>query len=300
MFRSSYKEGVHEIDTLIRIHANIFAAELRDRLRGNANVLQDIAKLRDYRATEESAQVGSAAWELQREELYEPANYINGCNTPLEAGDVFQFEAPDGSDLGRYVLLAQPCDLMVRSREKAGQRKATIAMLAPIQHRSMEEDESGVFELPLYSGGSSAVVNLHEIRNIDIRVLDLCVLNQTGSAEVVLGDAVSGFSTGWNERVSSILMPFAKVAIEAWEAWYALPPDARGLDSELPAFSITLDERRIIKTDVVQDGEKRTLQYGIKRVNRLSNGLAAELLQAFGDHLSRPARPHSLSGPSVC
>ena len=43
------------------------------------------------------------------------------------------------------------------------------------------------------------------------------------------------------------------------------------------------DERRIIKTDVVQDGKKRTLQYGIKRVNRLSNGLAAELLQAFGD-----------------
>ena len=52
---------------------------------------------------------------LQRLERYELAEYLNSHYIPIELGDIFQ---KMGDSAKRYVLLAQPCDLMVRTDGK--------------------------------------------------------------------------------------------------------------------------------------------------------------------------------------
>jgi len=49
-------------------------------------------------------------------EVYEPANLVNEFNHPLRNGDVF--EATFGSAAEQFILIAQPCDLMVRKNSQ--------------------------------------------------------------------------------------------------------------------------------------------------------------------------------------
>lgn len=303
VFRSSYEEGVHEMDTLVRVYTNAFASQLRETLRQNQRALGDIDTLRMYRALNGKGSKGSETWRLQREEFYEAGSYVNGCRMPLDAGDIFSIVDAMGENLGEFVLLAPPCDLVIRSSgNSVGTRKVDFGFLCPLSIRPAIEGEKGCFELAAYGPDpeTTAQVEMTKPISIELWLLDLCALNEDGQARICLnGKMPKHLSDGWKSTVGVRLAPKSKDVADSWKHWQKLDSEARSAVATLPAFRIPFKGSVFIQVSVDKPPRKATtVTFGVKRIHRLSADLAAELLQAFSDHLSRPARPHSLSRSS--
>lgn len=123
----------------------------------------------------------SSAWALQRDELYEPYDHINKNYLPLELGDVF--ERVGVNDAKQYILLAQPCDLMVRNDGKKRHPELDRVPIAEIvctdDQPAYSEELSYFDELPT----KKWYVKLKRIHFVRLDVLDLCVFNQDGIAK---------------------------------------------------------------------------------------------------------------------
>jgi hypothetical protein len=301
VMRSSNREGIHELDTLIRIYTYGFSGELRRLLRGKRSIHSAIEQARKYSVDAKSNTdgIGDVAWKLYREELYDSGEYINDCNAPLDAGDIFQLTGQDGQDLGAFILIAQPCDMMVRT--KTGLRKANDLLLAAIKTPETANDLKAkkAFELPFYeeTAGKSRLIDFSQVFRIDGRLLDLCCLHSDGVARISASDRPKGLSPGWMKRWDDVLKGFVTDMLESLEAWEKKSAEQRAIGEILPKHVVLLNGQSRIKTTVERQGRKKHVFVGIERTQRLSNAIAAEMLRAFGDYLSRPARPHALADP---
>jgi hypothetical protein len=301
VFRTSFHEGVHEMDTLVRIYSNVLNSHFRESLRQNDEALTDIDLLRSFRAESSPiSSAGSRSWQLQRAENYDSGDYINSCRIPLDAGDVFEIIAQDNSSIGEFVLVAAPCDMVIRSRgRECGVRKAESCLLCPVERRTIRDGEKGVFSLDFYDDdtGANAVAHLTRGFSFDLWPLDLCAINSDGEATIRLdGNVPAHLSDGCTESVKIRLIPTCQKLVEDWDAWQALSPEGRAGASRLFGFQIPVAGGNLLRVSVTRDGANTpSVALGLKRKQRLSQELAAEMVQSFADHLSRPARAHSLS-----
>jgi len=303
IFRSSYEEGAHEMDTLIRIYTSAFAAALRENLRGNVEALKLIGELRAYRGDDEDdPSPGSTAWKLQRDEYYEQATYVNSCNMPPEVGDLFKV-SDDAGGSADYVLVAAPCDLVVR---KTGLRKSGIDRAWLCAVRNVEPDRNKLdetFPLDYFSETTGAPhwAYFAESFPIDLWLLDICALNHDGVARFNVGsDCPDYLSDGWQVRFESIKQKATMLA-DAAVTWPKVIVKVRYSPHSAPAKLVTpgtaipTTAGRHLKVLASKTRRQITLTLGLERTARLGPLLSSELVQAYCSYLSRPARPHSLA-----
>lgn len=120
VIRSSINEGAAEVDTALRLFSTRVRIEARRALANDAAVWSAIERLRSEYNSKEQPRVKPLAWRLQRPELYESAEHLNGSLVAPDLGDVFEYV--DASGAKRWFILAvQSCDLAVRT--KTGRRK---------------------------------------------------------------------------------------------------------------------------------------------------------------------------------
>ena len=140
VFRSSRREGVWEPDTLFRVFGLFHQDETRKLAKQSAALykLADGVRAISLISTSSFAAPNYNTMALQRLERYELAEYLNAHYVPIELGDIFQ---KTGDSAKRYVLLAQPCDLMVRTD---GKRNPFIneGVLAEIVTGPMDDRDS--------------------------------------------------------------------------------------------------------------------------------------------------------------
>ncbi len=119
IFENSLGEGASEFDVVERILAVSQRLASQQSLATNGEAFQRLKRIRDVRAVSThdlNGQVGVSEPQLHRwriAEVLDEENYINALHSPLRCGDVFE-HVRSGK---RYVLLAQPCDLLVRGKE---------------------------------------------------------------------------------------------------------------------------------------------------------------------------------------
>ena len=201
VFQVSDQEGLWEPDMLFRLHSLYHRLESR-RLAYEGGTLEAIAaKLRAVSAIPTKCTKftpPSNAWEIQRLELYESDPYINQNHLPLEVGDIF--ERVGTISRKRYILLAQPCDLMVRND---GKRHPELDRI-PLAEVVCTKKEPGYSEKLPYFGSSPAekwYVKLKLVHQVPVCILDLCVLNVDGVARLIVGGAPpSSIRPAWRNR----------------------------------------------------------------------------------------------------
>jgi hypothetical protein len=298
VFRSSYIEGVHEMDTLIRVYTNAFAASLRDSLRSSAIALEDIDKLRSFRGEESRfASPGSTACKLQWDEYYERGLYVNGCMMPPEPGDVYRITTEDDTS-AEYVLIAPPCDLVIRSTTGTRESRATQGVLCEISGEPDKNQAKKTFRLDCYdrNTGKPAWVYFPNNLIIDLWLLDLVAVNDTGQAVRIINDDVpKHLSDGWQRYLGDVLIPRCHQLVARWNAWHQLGTKTRDGIGVRPAYEITLNNRLRLAMRVEKRQNESTLSLGIERMRRLTPILQGELIRSYSDYLARPARPHSLN-----
>jgi hypothetical protein len=311
VFESSTREGVWEPETLIRILEILQRSKARAAVRNDSAVSDYVRRLRCLGTITVEAQLTAAdegivevvsaqpsappgppsprssapGWKIRRQEIYEDRAHINGLHLPVELGDIFQ-QTESNTE---YILVAQPCDTMVRS-SGAREPELTHFILAAIERGSDGGGRLDRFRLPYYdeSTGVDGNVRLNRVKFVRARVLDFCVFNERGNSVFVLGEeAPSGLVPAWHSRHASYGKVIKKVladvgtlggsASKATKATFV--GDVTGSPFQAAAIS-------------PQDGR---LAFNCERVARLCDPFARALLTRFGQYFSRDAEPHDFA-----
>ena len=289
VFESSRREGVWEPDTLFRVFGILMRRQAQLRLHEEA-ISSAVAQARTVSAVPEeiaaavrNESASQEALRIQRFEAYESGDDLNRSHAPIELGDIFETE----SNKKRYILLAQPCDLMVRSNGKRSYddklgRTAALVELADKQAR----EAMSCGELPFYDKqtGKSAFANFGRAHQVQLVVLDLCAVRADGSAAIRVNAASSELLIApWKARYKELHRVF-KTALGRWEQLGNRQVDNELKSLALPRFSTT------VRVDAAVEGE--IVQYGLKRVMRLRQPRSGALLTSFAQYQARAAFKH--------
>jgi len=330
VFKSSFTEGVWEPETLLRITDVIFKDEVRTLMRNDQYVPQInslICAAREVSSVsfeinhEEPPNIYLEKFRLRHQELYESQVLLNDLRRPIDNGDIFKITS--GSKNGKiYILIAQECDLMVRSNgANKGKRGSKTAILAEIDINTqaqlfadMKRTYQGQidkkhftnhyfadrFKLEYFEAGTDkvGVVNFKDLLVIDLNVLDLIVFNPAGIAVLDLQNPtyLAGYHNfAWQNRYQLIHEGFTAVADR--------------LDADYLALNAIVDEghRTTIKnrinhefsfidqTGIPLNYNNRRFEFGIERISRLRLPKSKNLLDRYSLHLSRFAELHDFA-----
>ena len=218
VFESSRQEGVWEPETLFRVFGILMRRAARSGLYLTSDISEAVAEARRISLIPEKIapalgkeRASAEAHKIQRFESYESDKELNRCHIPIELGDIFE----DTLSHQRYILLAQPCDLMVRGTGKRSyedRRHGRTGALVELIVDPGDEDSSGEttegerakqkkareektkekmaqgiwVELPFYDEDPrrSAFANFAKVHQVQLAVLDLCALRADGIAGI--------------------------------------------------------------------------------------------------------------------
>lgn len=297
VFQVSTEEGLWEPDMLFRLHGLFHRLESR-RLAHEGAELEAIARrLRSVSHIPTSTQFPplSNAWEIQKSEIFEAAEYLNENHLPLELGDIF--EKTDSTSRKRYILLAQPCDLIVRRDGKRHPELDHVPLAEVAQPTSDLSDYSPPMEYFGESPSERWVVKLKQVHQVHASILDLCVFNDDGLATMQLNaQAHEPIRPAWKARYKIL----AKLFEHLFKRLSVLSP----VEGEsLPVKQMKERVRLAVIGDLLKEGlfkgmlddqnGRRGITYNCRRVGRLSRARAFGLLMAYTGLLSRPAYDRS-------
>jgi len=301
VFQISADEGLWEPDMLFRLHAMFHRMESR-RLAHTGGELEAIAaKLRKVSGIPTGCDLmptPDSAWALQREELYEHDDHVNKNQLPLDLGDIF--ERVGGNSVKRYILLAQPCDLMVRSDGKRHPElhRVPLAEVAPAETAPHYSEEIPYFDT---SATKKWFVKFKSVHFVRVCLLDLCVFNQNGVARLTLDvDAPSGMRPAWRRRHGILTRHCGGTARKA-DTFAPVDGDSGAV--KLVKQKITRDLEGLLFSDdlfkgrLTEAGGIRSLEYDCKRIGRLSRARAIGLLMSYTATLARPAYDRDFGKP---
>lgn len=290
--RSSEREGVWAPDTLLRVLEVLQRGPVREALRTNRQVrerteqLRALAEVGPERGTEKK-HVGDApmAVYVSHQEIYEPADHINGLHLPVELGDVFK----KGKEK-LYVVIAQPCTLMVRENGKRAPEQSHV-LLAEISGGSAGEPrEVAMFELPYFDPetGERRFVKLGRPAVVRTLVLDACVLNADGKALIDLkADIPDTLLPHWRDRRETLHRKSENVLAKVAK----LPPDIRKELQKGVAGSFEADPFTLKRVS----SQNKEIEWDCTRILRVADPYARALLTRFSQYFARDAYLHDMA-----
>ena len=291
VFQSSFLEGIWEPDTLIRLFNLFHRREARSLAMKNLNI-QDAAdairRVIDIPFKPADAPKSSSA-AIRRLELFEDGDYVNSHHLPIELGDVFQL----GSSRKKiYVLVGQPCDLMVRRNGKrCGCKEALLAQVS-----ASKSDMHGMwFELPFFDSENLAAnwVKFRETITVPLRVLDLTVFNDSGESKIRFDQTVpTGLASSWKQRFNVLSLELQPV----YDRYEAL---SGGLAGSKKNEAIDCIQQAITGVNGpikgIVDLSNNEVKFNLRRISRLKEPLASAMLRGFSAYISRDAFEHDFT-----
>ena len=288
VFISSQFEGAGELDTLLRLTSLKQRFGIDEKLKSDGALRSKIAELRTFALSHIDAEHVDAAQgqlgALRALEFERPGEQLNSLLTPLSCGDVFEFDLEERGQKVLAILLANPCDLVLRSTGKRKSRRGWLVKLqkAPASDVGLligNDDRGYVLKTGSRPADLCYVFNNSTVDAIDLDVLDLCWTNREGRAELAPSRIGDSFE-------------------------FVLPSQAarlRALSAQLTENPKTVDLWEHMLSPIVADvGEveignlrlSKELSYGVRRVWRLMPEFAAAVLASCMSTVSRPAFGH--------
>ena len=296
VFASSREQSVWEPDTLLRVFGILMRRAASAGLHEDDDFLEVVAGARRVSDAAETI-VGALkrddgsneALEMQRFECYDSGEELNRFFVPIDLGDIFRI-GPAGK---LYMLLAQPCDLVVRKtgrRNYETDRLRRMGAVAELVLDAKVKKESWG-HLPFFEEvtGKSAFVNFGKVHQVPMTVLDLCAVNSGGSAAIDVEAAVPELLIEpWRVRYEKL----CKLYREALGAHAKLTGKRfqRAITSlALPGSSSTLNVSPIVNG--------KSVRYEVERRLRLRQPRSGALLTEFAQYQARAAFEHDFGAP---
>lgn len=309
VLESTWKEGTWEPDTLFRIfqifhrdaaRTDVSRTEVAERVNTNAMLARRISKCRIHEPDPNSQE----RWSIRHRELYEDGSSLNAFHAPLRTGDLFV-----DSKNHVYILLAQPCDLIVRTDSGARKnRHVSLVTVKPLTRKALESDRKkavdkghadflatrGVLTYFIAGKDDLGLARFSENHVVAAELLDLAVLDPDGRCRIDVREEwaePAQLSIGWRQRARELREEFKKRAdlleqqdgalagVEAGDRkaiWRALMPALAPPEMKL--------------TEIPYSGG--VFDFGLRRCGHLREPGATRLLAAYTRYLSREAEEH--------
>ena len=300
IFERTWEEGASEVDVVCRVLNVAQRKAMFDEIiataasRNGGNFFPALTTLRslsDIEITSEIARVDPYIAELHNAEVFD-SDIINKMHLPLSCGDIFQ-KTVDGKPVGpKYILLAQPCDLMVRRDATRNSAEGTF-----VQLKELTEEEYAKFsefdatdtlektnkiqkkyEITKYNGTTTLAHFYHPI-TVNLCVLDYCVWNQNGEVKFNCKNPPREsrmFLEGWLKRLREV----SETCRGGFPAAYRVLCFINGPEE--------FKER--------PDPTNGDLRFPLQRIGRLRSPFAEAVMNAYLASLGRPAFDHPLAG----
>ncbi|HDR7417814.1 TPA: hypothetical protein QCX17_002250 [Bacillus cereus] len=292
VLKSSEKEGIWEAQTLFRIHSifqELHSRKLALETETRQCINSNISMLRGLIGKEN--QTTNTSWEIRRKELFYDEN-LNVLNLPLQNGDIFFFEQIEKN----YILLAQPCDLMIR---KNGNRKFRTGVLAEVV--STPPSTESYITIPYFDSrnGRGAFVNFKSIITIDLDILDLSIFNEDGKCTFVSDQDLSTFHTPLINRFEKNIKKALSVKKQR----------CLGLIKGIQESNIESTQKQELVDAVIFQGFELNkdvvsvelseigINFNIKRKGTYRSPYSDSLLEDYSKYISRSAAEHDFAIP---
>lgn len=286
VFESSLVEGAWEVETILRVVRAFANESLDNHVYGDpeiADAVKTIAAAASV-STGTDERLDKAAFEIQFAERYITGDYLSERRLAPANGDIFELaNETDGTSL--WVLVAQPCDLAIRSDGKRSGSPTHLTIL-PIEQMKKAPRGSHVELLHYFPpDADKAFVRLTKPVYVPTAILDLAAFSADGQAVWAPGTDVEAIRVvGWKKRAAKVSEQFER----AFHNFEQLDDDSRYRIRELSLPAVQ-------DTEIFPKVDGDTVRYPIKRVGRLRERQAETVLQAFGLALSRTAEAHDLA-----
>jgi len=211
IFENSLREGASEFDVVNRILAVNQRVASQKALATKSDLFARLQRIRDVRSLDPvsshapryATEPQLHAWRIA--EVFDDGEYVNALHSPLRCGDIF-CHTENGK---RYIMLAQPCDLVVRGERGPdfGKRRRDEAEFVLLEQGDPGEAkrESNFVIGGVGDHGESWLVNFREAFSVNLRVLDLAVYNPNGHVFWIIGQiAPVQLLPGWQERFKAM------------------------------------------------------------------------------------------------
>lgn len=180
----AHMEGISELHVVERALTATISESLRKLFATDVGALESIQRVRalhevslDLRPSEPH----DALEDFRKKELWEPSDLVNRSLAPLACGDVFEFLAIDGVEhKNRFILLVQPCDVMMRPK---GDRGTELGFFVPLKLSNGEEVNNHSLKqppLPFLLEGQQWICDFRKGTSINLSILDLATLREDG------------------------------------------------------------------------------------------------------------------------
>ena len=293
--KSAVDEGLFEGDGLLRIARNELRRRTTEHLHTGLPAKEQQA-IRD-------ATLGSITGALPRspqsdhlirDERFDSASYLSEFHVPTDIGDIFELTSREG-EKDYYLLLAQPCDLMVRrdGRRTDSGRPFVLAKLEE-QPRGSTTNENRRVEIgAILDDDRIWCAKIKSTIYLSPQLLDACVLSPDGRARLRPVSSIAPHpSAGW-EKMHTKIDAWCKARLaEARRTTDLLPTESpfEGRDAVIAAlreraFGQMFVDGRISLT-VSEHGQ--AVVAGIRRVASLTGDRARALLVQLSQDASRP------------
>ena len=295
---SSRSEGAWSPDTLVRVIGVYQQQQINQSIRKDVEIherVREIGPICDVGTSVMTEGVSTIAKSLQHDEIYESGVAINAIHLPLASGDIFKTEKNE-----LYILLAQPCDLMVRV---SGLRKAKdrdsrqMVPLAPIRKVESKFGDGTLppeqYALPHFDEKRFSV-RLSEPYYIPVWLLDMAVLNSEGRCVLGSDDELSPLVVEpWRKR-----MPILKERCKSIKSSLDMVSDASLDRAEFVQSYCRIplgSPFQVAFARGQQDQPAWSLTVGLSRVKRITEMRSTALLIDYAAYLARLAHPHDLT-----
>jgi hypothetical protein len=294
IFQISMEEGIWELDTLVRLFQIFHRDEIRKlvldpRITAEFSALIKASRpISAVKIDDKLNHVMAQIKPIRRKELYQDASLVQ--YTPIDVGDLFF----SSNNQMTYILLGQPCDLMVRSVGKRAGKRASDHLLVPLVplHRISPEDfnnkqanhwkthSSMHYFYP--DSNDIAEVVFSEANWVDVNFLDLSILNPDGLCRLDLANLPSIpeiCTLGWRIRLEELIHRFT-------EEYNELNMIQKHVNRIRNPETKNLIQQALLSSHAFSKG---IFDFKLQRISRYRQPAADRLLKMYTQYLSRDA-----------
>lgn len=301
---SAQKEGAFELDQPLRLVARAQREATLEVMR-DATFADELAKLRRstmVRTYLASAAPGPQLTQVLHESVFEQASTVNALGLPIEIGDIFRVESllpvpakQQAPKPRHYVLLAQVCDISMRGR---GAREPEIPVFVLHEFRGVTKNVAARMN-PRFRTVGFFETESEEIWGVNFGVrlavpsiaIDATVYNEDGSSKVMLGrKETRHMAESWVNREREVQKLAGNMIAEHAKA-IDLLKDTKNIDAIVSRLAAaTAGAAGTPKAGVTAqiDVDNKVVEYGLKRVGRLSSRVAASVAALAVSYDGRP------------
>lgn len=302
--KSSRKEGVWEMETLIRVSDIITSYNALRTLVSNTRrtkINQCLKKIRKI----ESVKTGDATpfdktqvLDLRNKELYINNNIQNRLHYPLSNGDIFKIQDKE------YILLVQPCNVSLRKDGKRD-RDYNIGLLVEleiIEKETFQNYKKGqlatieVIEDVTLKQDLIKVARFSTFKSVSLSPLDLTVFDSDGIAKINLSEqenTSSEIQESWKKRYKELHKIFTEFA-DGIKVFKKIKNSNKDI-LKYSVFNGPIFAGYEIDNENILLSRGKLLEFNIARVAHYKSPYSDDLLQKFMLYLSRNAFEHDFT-----